>query len=284
VRAQRQTGWLRLVGHLPGLDSEPELFDFFLQGLAISHDLDARVYARAVGDILVLAARLPGDTEDPAQLSLDIDDTPTPLRISSVAEMDRLGWHGPPHELTVVPIGRHRATHVLAIRGLLDLELEPAILAACRVVGTCLDAIWEQEAHHLESRFLRRLTDIECPSGAPLAALMQHVIDDLARWVGAEHAAFYAATPGLRPVGAGIPEADAEPNRLRVPLGLPGPERGIEFVIEQGTWFTASHLRRAQAGTRLFTHWLLGLNQASQILRDTPDAKPGGGSGAGDKV
>ena len=55
-------------------------------------------------------------------------------------------------------------------------------------------------------------------------------------------------------------------NRFLVPLSLPGPTRALEFSTSSSVPFTVRHTRLAQVGAKVFTHWVLGLNQASQIM------------------
>ena len=266
MRDRQSTGWLRLLGYLPSLASEAELLDVFLQALAVSHDLDARVYVRDIRQRFTLAAKLPGDEDGgPPELPSDLIERQWPARISSVAEIGRLGWYGSPYELTLIPIGHqheaaHDATHVVTIRGILDSRIELAILTGCRILGVHLDRAEGRESRRIEERLSGRLHDIGVASVPTLTPLIQGLVDDLARWIGVTQGVFHAdgpLTPG---------EAAAEANRLLVPLRLPGPARAIEFSNSSGVPFTVRQARLAQAGATLLTHWLLGLNQATQLM------------------
>ena len=273
---RRNAGWLRLLGHLPGLADEAELLDFFLQALAVWHDLDTRVYARDVSRRFVLTARLPGDhAEAPHELPAELAERARPARISSVAELERLGWFGPPHELTLVPLGpANEATHILAVRGVVDAELEVAILSGCRILDVCLDATLARDERRIQDRFSARLRDVGGPASPGLATLAQQLVDDLARWVGAEHAVFSAGEPGSQ--GRAYTGAGASINaagRFLVALNLPGAPRAVEFSTTSAAPFTSRHVRLATAGTRLLEIWLLGLNQAIQVLERDRQAR-----------
>ncbi len=280
ARERQGARWVQLIGYLPGVAREAELFDVFLQALAIWHDCDTRVYVRDVGQRFVLAASLPGSrNEGPVQLPSELAERRGLDRISSIAELERLGWYGPPYQLTLIPLGpQNEATHVVAIRGILDARLEPNVLMGCRILEVCLDRALEREERRLEERFFWRVHEIGGASTVTLTTLMRNLIDDLARWVGAEHGAFHVGAPetpqaGATPLAA---EAGAEANRFLVPLSLPGPAPVLEFSTSSAAPFTVRHLRLARAGAKVFTHWLLGLNQASQILERDRQARGGG--------
>lgn len=273
---RRNAGWLRLLGHLPGLADEAELLDFFLQALAVWHDLDTRVYVHDVARRFVLAARLPGDrAEAPDELPAELGERARPARISSVAELERLGWFGPPHELTLVPLGpANEATHIVAVRGVVDAELEVAILSGCRILGVCLDAALARDERRIQDRFSGRLREVGGTASPGLATLAQQLMDDLARWVGAEHAVFSAGELALQGRASTVAGAPGHPaGRFLVPLNLPGAPRAVEFSTASAVPFTNRHVRLATAGTRLLEIWLLGLNQAIQVLERDRQAR-----------
>ena len=271
-RERQDTGWLHLLAYLPGLASEGELLDLFLQALAISHDLDARIFVRELREQFALAARLPGDrTEGPAQFPSELIERQWPVRISSVAELERLGWYGAPHELTLVPIGPpSEASHVVAIRGILDTRLEFAVLTGCRILGACLDGAAASEAGRLEEQFFQRLLETGVTTDLEMTNLEQLLIDNLARWAGAEHGAFHwAPLPGSHELAA---DAAGGANRFLVPLNVPGSADALEFSTSSAVPLTVRNVRLARAGTRLFAHWLLGVTQARQILGRKPES------------
>jgi hypothetical protein len=279
ARERQYDRWLRLLGFLPGLATEAELIDAFLQALAIWHDLDTYVYVRHVDRTFILSGSLPASRHDcPKKLASEVVEPRWLEHISSVAELERIGWYGPPSDLVLIPLGpKEDATHAIAVRANLDARLKADVLTACRILEVCLDRAVDRDEQRVEEQFSQRLHDVGSML-MPLPALVEQLITDLARLAGAEQGAFSADLPGAPGNGDnGSGEAGSGVSRMLVPLGLPGPSRSLEFTASEAP-LTVRNLRLARTGTRAFTHWLLGLNQASQIMEQErlPRAEPGG--------
>ncbi len=97
---------MRLVEHLLGSQDERDLTDALIQAAAVWGDLDARLYRRTPDEAFALHALLPSlrDTARPRRVPASlVAGADKPFRVSSISELEQLGWTGPHTEVLVIP-------------------------------------------------------------------------------------------------------------------------------------------------------------------------------------
>ncbi len=98
---------MRFLGHLRESPSERDLAHSLLQAAAVWYDLDPRSYRRELSGRYVLDTWLSGAdvTHDPRELDVQELLAPDgPVHISSLAELEQLGWVGLQGEMLILPM------------------------------------------------------------------------------------------------------------------------------------------------------------------------------------
>jgi GGDEF domain-containing protein len=178
---------LRFVEHLYACRSDRELFSAIVEGAAIWGDFDARVYARDLGGQYVLASALssaPIGTASAFPGAL-LAAHPGIARISSIAELEQLGWVGNVGEVLTIPIGDgDPAPYLFAVGGTVDAHFERVFTVVCRTVASCLEHLATACARQLHARLIGRVSNCRLRFPAPASQLL----GDVASAVGAAHA------------------------------------------------------------------------------------------------
>ena len=277
---QQLSRWLSAIlsflEHLESRTSESELFASVVEAAAIWGDFDARVYERGLEGRYVMRTALPGLQERPphgfpAQL---LEAHPGVARISSVAELERLGWTAPQGELLLLPVGTETPPRwVLTFAGAVDARFERVFAAVGRALGGRLAHLTLAARRALIERLAARLADAALGFEGQAAALL----GELASAVSAAQArllvqdADTGAPRVLASVGGGpfVPlppvlgtdrlAAELNPGRLTLPLavGLAGPAL-LELTAAAGHRFSATDAELAETGAGFAEPWLAG--------------------------
>ncbi|MGE3844247.1 MAG: hypothetical protein AB7I50_21960 [Vicinamibacterales bacterium] len=143
---QQQTRWLattlRFLEHLHACTDEAELIHALIQAAAIWGDLDARLYRRTPEGTFALHAALPslvGGIAPRVITSAVLDVSRGPVRLSSVTELELLGWTGPHADVVFVPVG-NAPVWLLAVGGALDDRLQRVLTVAAQTLALKADS------------------------------------------------------------------------------------------------------------------------------------------------
>lgn len=175
-RARWADGVLRFLAYLHTCQTEADLFASVVQAAAVWGDFDARVYRRTLDRRYVMEASLPAvgrlkgpETFDAASFA----DQRGPVRITSIAELEQMGWKVDSGEMTFLPIGGAlpSGSWLLAIGGVADAWLSAAFETLAHTVAVRLDALLHARAEGLVGR-LRGALEPPLPSPAATAATL----------------------------------------------------------------------------------------------------------------
>jgi len=277
---QQLSRWLSAIlsflEHLESRTSASDLFASVVEAAAIWGDFDARVYERGLEGRYAMRTALPGFQERaphgfPADM---LEAHPGVSRISSVAELEQLGWDAPQGELLLLPVGPEMPPRwVLTFAGAVDARFERVFAAVGRALGGRLTHLIQATQRGLAERLAARLADpalgFEGQAAALLVELASAVSASQARILVAD--AETGAPRVLATVGGGpfVPlpptiatdrsAAGLGPDRLAIPLavGLSSPAL-LELTAAPGHRFSATDAGLAETGAGVAEPWLAG--------------------------
>ena len=275
-RARWAESLLRFIDYLDGCDDEAAVFTAVVQAAAVWGDLDAQVFARTVQHQYALDTSLPIRRRDEAPATFDaafIDTRHDPLRLTSIAELEQLGWRGGVSEVTLYPIAlaAHPAAWVLAVVGTIDDRFDQVFRTLTRTVGARLESFVGRRVRVLREDLVAHMQLPDAPVAAVAAQLLGDFMGALPLsgvrvWlpsVDADERQILAEVGTLS--GEGLPDALPEtepllqPGRLLLPLqvGLASP--GL-LVLESGVGetFSLGDTAVAEAGATALEVWLAG--------------------------
>lgn len=269
---------LSFLEHLLACTTEYDLFDAIVQAAAIWGDFDARVYEQDLEGRYHVRAALPAfEGRGPHEIAASVVEVhPGIARISSIAELEAMGWSPPAGELLLIPVpSRGRSRWVVTIAGGVDERFEHVFAVVCRTLGVCLDRLAELELEAANRRLVERLAD---PS-VRFAARAATVLSEMASSAGAAHARLLLrettdGAPRVLAAVGGVPIADLAqakaygdvsdgrpligPRRMVLPLrvGLPWPAQLVLLAV--GEPFTRRNEALAAEAARVLEVWLDG--------------------------
>ena len=279
---QQLSRWLATIlsflEHLHACTTDDDLFEAVVQAAAIWGDFDARVYEEDLEGRYRLRAALPAfERSGPQQFPTSVVDLhPGVARISSIAELEAIGWSAPIGELLIIPVPTAgRARRLVAIVGAVDERFERVFVVVCRTLGVCLDRLDELQVKAVDRRLVARLADRSLRFASQAAA----VLSELATAVGAAHARLLLretpeGAPRVLSAVGGVPIADLAPTatslaappdqalvgprRIALPLkvGLPWPAQLV--LIAVGEPFVRRNEMLAVEAARVLEVWLDG--------------------------
>jgi GGDEF domain-containing protein len=201
---------------------------------------------------------------------------PPVTRVSSIAELEQLGWSAATGELLIIRApARKSAEFLLAVAGSVNAEFERVLTIACQTLATCLETLATERARSVRERLLRALAESTLRFPAPATALL----GELATVVPAVHARLLlregagesprtlAAIGGspLSLLPSNLPEANSleRPDRIVVPV-MPGSGSmaWLDFGASPARKFTPGDAEVVEEAARTFSAWLIGALQS----------------------
>ena len=290
-RQRRQSAVLRFLSLMHEFASERDLVQALVQAAAVWFDLDVRAYHRELSGRFVLGLRLPGAPADGSPEEIDAAGFlkgSSAIRLSSMADLEQLGWHNVQHEVLVLPLARGREVDWLLLAvDPVGSEAESTLSVACGIAGGVLERLQQSSERKTEARVARRLAD----GHGSVPALAQNALEELVAGVGASRARLVlkpeaASQPvTLALVGPSLDSLEATdlvPGARRVsPECLVLARRvtggGVAVVslgAAAGARFGPADLRLAEAGAGVLAAWLGGVTAATEA-RAEAIASPG---------
>jgi GGDEF domain-containing protein len=282
---QERSRWLatalRFLEHLYECPTEDDLAETLVQAAAIWGDVDARLYRRDLEGRFVLHTVLPAAARDasPAELPPSVAQAPQgAVRLSSLAELEALGWRGPGEVLLMAVPGSVEPQWMLAVAGSVDARFERVLAVACRTLGSCLERIEAERARALSERLVRRFGE----RGGRLPVQVAAVLGEVAQAAGASWARVLAvesdggparvlATVGGAPLASlalpmAVEDAFLSAERMLFPLrvGLSRPAL-LELGVTGGARFGPQAARLVESAAALLAVWLAGAFQGLAI-------------------
>ena len=279
---------MRFLSQLQDIAGERDLVQALIQAAAVWFDLDARAYRRHLSGRFVAAMWLPGAEVDGFPRNLELTTVLSgnaPTRVSSMADLEQLGWHSFQHEVLVVPLARAReADWLLVVAGPVDGEAETTLTVAARTAGAVLEQLQDGQAHEVASRVARRLAD----GRGAVPVLAQSALEELLAGVGATQGRLVVKSSDS---GQPMTLALVGPSLEGFDLGelVPGLRRatalcldlalrltgggvvGIRLEAPGSTPFGTMQARAAEAAAATIATWLGGVAAATGLR---PDASP----------
>lgn len=267
----RQTRWLsttlRFFEHLGACDTEAELSERLTQAVAIWGDVEARLYQRAEPDTFHLHTSLPAVSRTPPPVTLPatvVDGHEGPVRVTSIAELEQLGF-GPHGEVLFLPIrGRQRrAEWLLVTGGAVDATFEQVLSVACGCAAFSFADMSVRRLEGLRQRLHQRLV-----GGSNVPAKLAGALLELASAIRATRARLIVipsvdgppltlAEIGGRTLAPAAESHGGLPLRwtINVDVGLPSPA-ALEFETRSAAGSADRQLVADAAAT--FGIWLAG--------------------------
>lgn len=274
-RARWADGVLRFLSYLHTCGSEAELFAAVVQAAAVWGDFDARVYRRTLCGRYVVDAALPSANGFEGPESFDaalVDGRSAPVHVTSIAEMEQMGWRAAAGEITLLPLGTslQPSSWLLAIAGNADARLSLAFEMLARTVAVRLDELLLARLDRLGDRLRQGLAS--APATVPATAAM--LLREFSAALPAGQARLLVADPvsgALRPIASvgatlfGGAPAPAEvrryvaADRLLFPLAVdPGMPAVLDLSAPIGAPFSLADAEVAERAARWFEAWLAG--------------------------
>lgn len=275
-RARWSDSVLRFLEFLHSCSNEAELFEAVIQAAAVWGDFDARVYRRTLADRFVVDAALPvrltADGPDYFEAAL-IDGRPAPFRVTSIAELEQMGWRAASGEVTMLPVGtgHHAAVWLLAIAGPAEDRFLGAFGMLARILTVRIDELLAQRSQRLLGRLRSQLTVAQPSVPATAATLLR----EFATTLPAARVRLLARDPVrdmLRPLASvGVTLFGAEPARVALGQRVLAPERlvlpldvdaltpaALDITAAMGTPFSVSDALVAERVAAWFEAWVAG--------------------------
>jgi hypothetical protein len=286
-RLRRLSAVMRFLGHMRESADEHELMVSLIQAGAVWYDLDLRAYRRELNGRFVLEAWLPGAdvTHDPQELDVDSVLAPDgPTRVSSMNELEQLGWQSVQGEMLLLPIAAADVVRrLLAVAGPLDGEIEAMLMLVCRSAGAVLDQLAERRGRDVRERLVRRMA----VSTGSFQACVRAIVGE---YLGAVEAAAarVAVTRSAQPAvtlystgGEGwmaepVPAlaagaADVSPTRIALAFAVGNDANGIiELLASSARPFTIERAHAARVGADVLSVWLAGITLGAAQVQARP--------------
>jgi GGDEF domain-containing protein len=177
-------------------DNEREMMKAVIQAATVWFDADCRIYQRQPDDSFLLAAMLPGATEQRGGVRLEpmrVEKLVASRRLTSAGDLEELGLHGRRDEVVVLPVGPvSRPVWLLVIAGTIDQEIELTFSAIARVLAGVLQT---REAVRVERWQQRLAAFMSEPHRAPERIILS-LLEALATGAGAVGARVTLIGPG----------------------------------------------------------------------------------------
>jgi hypothetical protein len=177
-------------------DNEREMMKAVIQAATVWFDADCRIYQRQPDDSFLLAAMLPGATEQRGGVRLEpmrVEKLVASRRLTSAGDLEELGLHGRRDEVLVLPVGPvSRPVWLLVIAGTIDQEIELTFSAIARVLAGVLQT---REAVRVERWQQRLAAFMSEPHRAPERIILS-LLEALATGAGAVGARVTLIGPG----------------------------------------------------------------------------------------
>lgn len=177
-------------------DNEREMMKAVIQAATVWFDADCRIYQRQPDDSFLLAAMLPGATEQRGGVRLEpmrVEKLVASRRLPSAGDLEELGLHGRRDEVLVLPVGpASRPVWLLVIAGTIDQEIELTFSAIARVLAGVLQT---REAARVERWQQRLAAFMSEPHRAPERVILS-LLEALATGAGAVGARVTVIGPG----------------------------------------------------------------------------------------
>jgi hypothetical protein len=278
TKARRLLAVARFLAFLREVDSERELFRVASQAAAVWYDVDAFAYRREVGGGFVIDVSLPGTDvsarprELPPAVAARLRDTP--VLLSSLVELEALGWREPSGDVLLIPVGLPgRPMWVFAVAGAITEECQATMGAMRMVLAGVVQRLGDRRVATLEDRLRQVLReDVGAPEGLfPL--LLDAVIKGAQGERGRlamelpEGEIVLAATPRLA-MTSGAGEGD----RLALALPLPRGTLHLELEPPAGQPFSPVATAVIEAGAGVIQDWMVWTLQARERAAVLPGA------------
>ncbi len=285
---------MRFVSQMRDAATEEQLVQDVIQAAAVWYDLDARAYGRDVRGRYLLEVWLPGaDVEnDPREMDvtgLVVADAPT--HVSSVQELEQLGWRTLQGEVLLLPIvGADAARWLVAVPGTVDREVETTLMLVCRSAGAVIDQLGVRRGREVQERLARRMTEGRAAFAARARAVMQEYIACVGASAG--RLSVRPTNGKVLPVAAlggdwvsPVPQMSSGsweilPDRMAFAFGL-GPDAAIviELLASAERAFRVEQGQTARVGAGALSNWLAGVwtGAAGQVAAreiETPTTPP----------
>jgi hypothetical protein len=177
-------------------DNEREMMKAVIQAATVWFDADCRIYQRQPDDSFLLAAMLPGATEQRGGVRLEpmrVEKMVASRRLTSAGDLEELGLHGRRDEVLVLSVGPvSRPVWLLVIAGTIDQEIELTFSAIARVLAGVLQT---REAARVERWQQRLAAFMSEPHRAPERIILS-LLEALATGAGAVGARVTLIGPG----------------------------------------------------------------------------------------
>lgn len=280
-RTRRQAAVLRFLSAMHDIAGERDLVQALIQASAVWFDLDARAYRRELTGGFIAEMWLPGAQADgyPREIACgDLELRGAPRRLSSMADLDRLGWSSFQSEVLLLPLaGGPTVNWVIVVAGQVGQEAEAMLTVACRTAGAIVEHLAERRSRALEGRLRLKLAG----AGGSVGEAAQAALEELVRVSGASAARLHLDVDGGAPPLT-LAEAGSVPPDLLGGSGATGgagesagrvvlsAEVGVGrvarlgLVAGNGARFDTSQVRLAEAGFDVLAAWLGGVAAATR--------------------
>jgi hypothetical protein len=255
--------------------SEQELVQALIQAAAVWYDLDARAYRRDVRGRYILETWLPGAQVENDPRDMDVGDLLSadgPTHVSSIQELEQLGWHTLQGEVLLLPIpGADAARWLLAIAGTVEREVETTLMLVCRSAGAVIDQLTVRRDREVQERLVRRMTDGPASFVARARAVLQEYLGVVGGCAG--RVSVRPATGNPLPLvalgedweSAALPSLASGASDIRVDRMSFASALGrdativIELLAFADAPFTVEQGQTARAGASVLSTWLAGV-------------------------
>jgi GGDEF domain-containing protein len=293
-RLRRLSAIMRFVSQMRDSASEQELVQALVQAAAVWYDLDARAYRRELSGRYALEMWLPGADvgNDPREMDVNgLLSADGPTHVSSVQELEQLGWRTLQGEVLLLPIpGTDVARWLIAVAGTVEREVETTLMLVCRSAGAVIDQLTVRRGREVQDRLVRRMTEGPGAFAGRARAVLQEYLATVGASAGrVSMRPAHGRTLPLVALGDGwtspVPQmssgsAETRPDRMAFALGL-GPDASlvVELRAFDDAPFGVEQAHTARAGAGVLGTWLAGVwtGAAGQVAArevDVPATPP----------
>jgi hypothetical protein len=260
ARARRLMAVLRFLSYLREVESERELFGVVGQAAAVWYDVDAFAFRRTAAGKYVLDVTLPSAPagarhELPPGIAARLGDAP--LLLSSISELEALGWHEPPGEVLLLPVGTNgRPSWVLGIAGPITDECQTTLGAVRTVLASAMQRLVQRRGGEVEERLREAFREAGASPDGVFPGLLRTIIDS----VGAGSARLVMDSPeGEMVLGDMGTPAEAGAAREVYEVALPLARGALRLRIEAAAGGSFSPLAMAvtDKAAAVILNWLV---------------------------